>query len=211
MSKTRLLDDRPLSEAARKAAVEIESELELHPPLSPSRRDKIAAVIDAHFPARPGSAAVAEAQPNEVVFAAKEVSLKDAPVLDLATLLAIHNYFEFESTSDTDMDAFLHAHIKKAMARAQPVPAGTVEERGVNQCLWIQLETGAICEKWLPKYIQYIRLDDVIGIIDALEYQLGNLQQMRGAEAARRKFKALVQSCASLAEQQNQTEEEGKC
>jgi len=49
------------------------------------------------------------------IFADAEERLKDAPVYDLRTLKAVHDYFEFEATNDTDMDAFLHAHIKKAL------------------------------------------------------------------------------------------------
>lgn len=59
------------------------------------------------------------------LFAETEEKLKDAPVYDLRTLKAVHDYFEFEAANDTDMDAFLHAHIKKA-----------ITDEKVPQCVW---------------------------------------------------------------------------
>ena len=53
----------------------------------------------------------------EKQFADKAASvLRDGkPALDLETLHAIHNYFEFESTDELDFDAWLHAQIRKTV------------------------------------------------------------------------------------------------
>ena len=52
----------------------------------------------------------------EAVMREAVVALAGAPALNLATLHAVHNYLEFEFEDTLHFDAWLHAHILKAMA-----------------------------------------------------------------------------------------------
>jgi len=53
----------------------------------------------------------------EEIFAEVRKQLADEPVLDLNTLKTVHDYLEFEFEDILYMDAWLHAHIIKAMEK----------------------------------------------------------------------------------------------
>ena len=49
------------------------------------------------------------------LFLAAEEKIKSEPTYDLATLNACHQFWEFVALTDLEFDAWLHAHIKKAI------------------------------------------------------------------------------------------------
>jgi len=51
-------------------------------------------------------------------FATAETQVASEPILDLNTLNTVHQYWEFVCDSDIEFDAWLHAHVKKAMRLA---------------------------------------------------------------------------------------------
>ena len=58
-------------------------------------------------------------------FAEMEEVLASAPSLDYETLVAIHNYWEFQCEDNLTFDAWMHAHIKKAAAVLKAVEERT--------------------------------------------------------------------------------------
>lgn len=51
----------------------------------------------------------------EEIYERKETEVIREFPLDLNTLAAVHNYIEFQNKGWLDLDAWLHAHIKKAL------------------------------------------------------------------------------------------------